>query len=408
MGHETKLGAWKTQWHAWCCQAKVTQTNSATVPTRLPSLDGWRALSILLVLGEHEKFVTGFPKNLSPAFQAVFESKMGVRFFFVISGFLISWLLLQEWNTNHNISLRNFYVRRALRILPVYLTFLATLYLLQHFVGYVNNDNSWIACLTFTQNSFGSGHITAHLWSLSIEEQFYILWPGLLLLLLKQKNVRTLLGITIFLILLAPITRGAREMCLLPEYPAIPPPAALLAKLAFFASIIASKLLCYADSLGFGCLAAILLAYKDQETRAKLTTRPLPVALLGLGLILASRCPHIPDMINIEFRDTAQAVGFSILMLQSILMANTGAYRMLNWKPMVRLGVLSYSIYIWQQLTQMAPSNLGLNHVWWLGIWLFPTLAIATLSYYAIERPMTRLRTLFQTSPHEKDVQPAK
>ena len=64
--------------------------------SRLPSLDGWRALSILLVLGAHSKFTAGFPPHLESLFNLIFDGDLGVRFFFVISGFLITWLMLLE------------------------------------------------------------------------------------------------------------------------------------------------------------------------------------------------------------------------------------------------------------------------------------------------------------------------
>src|SRR5689334_18369065 len=62
--------------------------------SRLPSLDGWRAVSIAIVLGQHSRFTSKFPTALEPAFKYIFEGEMGVHFFFVISGFLITWLLL--------------------------------------------------------------------------------------------------------------------------------------------------------------------------------------------------------------------------------------------------------------------------------------------------------------------------
>jgi len=91
---------------------------------RLPSLDGWRAVSILIVLGFHCTFASGFPSALRPVFHWLFDGSLGVRFFFVISGFLITWLLLCEHEQRGAINLRSFYIRRALRILPVYLVFL--------------------------------------------------------------------------------------------------------------------------------------------------------------------------------------------------------------------------------------------------------------------------------------------
>ena len=99
---------------------------------KLPSLDGWRAVSIALVLLQHSSFAAGFPAMLDSAlsgFKAngIEPGSLGVRFFFVISGFLITWLLLQEQAKHGSISLKHFYLRRALRILPVYFFYLFVL-----------------------------------------------------------------------------------------------------------------------------------------------------------------------------------------------------------------------------------------------------------------------------------------
>jgi len=145
-------------------------------PIRLPSLDGWRALSILMVLGAHTTHTTGFPEELRPLFLWVFDGALGVRFFFCISGFLITYLMLQEAERTGRMSLRDFYVRRTLRILPVYFLYLAVLLGLQCTTPLKLTAGEWAASLTFTAD-FASGQwLNGHLWSLAVEEQFYLLW----------------------------------------------------------------------------------------------------------------------------------------------------------------------------------------------------------------------------------------
>ena len=145
--------------------------------TKLPSLDGWRAVSIGLVLVQHSTMAAGFPPALTPWIKRFDLGSLGVQFFFVISGFLITWLLLQEQARHGRISLKHFYLRRALRILPVYFFYLFVLGCLTRYEqpGYL-----WAANLTFTTNYFWPPEGTAHFWSLGVEEQFYLLWPGLL------------------------------------------------------------------------------------------------------------------------------------------------------------------------------------------------------------------------------------
>src|SRR5882724_7345116 len=100
---------------------------TAEASSRLPSLDGWRAVSILMVLGAHCQHVNGFPNALHGTFSWLFDGNLGVRFFFIISGFLITWLMVLERDQTGGVNLRHFYARRALRILPVYFTFILAL-----------------------------------------------------------------------------------------------------------------------------------------------------------------------------------------------------------------------------------------------------------------------------------------
>ena len=98
----------------------------------------------------------------------------------------------------------------------------------------------------------------------------------------------------------------------------------------------------------------------------------------------------------LEFGNTLQAFGFTILLLQSVLLPRATAYRVLNWGWIRELGVLSYSICIWQQLFWTAPGQSALMANWWKGIWLLPLLFTAAASYYLLERPLVRMRARFR------------
>ena len=163
----------------------------AAAPFRLgyrPQLDGVRALAVLAVVGFHAS-ITG-----------VQGGYLGVEPFFVLSGFLITTLLAQEWAGTGTIRLSAFYARRALRLLPALAVFLAAalLYALlrpdavevQGFyrdffatIAYVAN---WSMAL---QDQFET-HLLSHTWTLAVEEQFYLLWPPLLVLLLRLRDRR--------------------------------------------------------------------------------------------------------------------------------------------------------------------------------------------------------------------------
>lgn len=154
----------------------VNNPNNTPIPDKLPyttgmlpSLDGWRAVSVILVLFAHSHP----PPELRDI--AFFCGSIGVRFFFVISGFLITWLLLRENNFQGKINLVAFYKRRAFRILPVYYFFLLIYAIAEFQTDSHISAWQWAANLTFTANYSEAEGPTGHLWTLGVEEQFYVI-----------------------------------------------------------------------------------------------------------------------------------------------------------------------------------------------------------------------------------------
>ena len=180
---------------------------------RIASLDGWRAVSIGMVLAAHSTMTAGFPDVLRPLFKWIADADLGVRCFFLISGLLITWLLLREKQTRGTINLRDFYLRRVIRILPVYYAFLLVIVVLTLTTPFNQAASSWVANLTFTTNFVQNGPwTTGHLWSLAVEEQFYLLWPGILVLSLafnRKRQTKILIVILIGALALAPLSRAA-------------------------------------------------------------------------------------------------------------------------------------------------------------------------------------------------------
>ena len=360
-------------------------------PCKLPSLDGWRAVSIALVLVAHCTFTAGFPAALVPGIKWLQLGSLGVQFFFVISGFLITWLLLQEQTRHGDISLNHFYLRRALRILPVYFFYLFVVGCLTCFV---QTPADWLANVTFTTNYFQIPGPTAHFWSLGVEEQFYLLWPGLLVLLLnRQKNGgrANLLKFLLVPLVAVPLIRIIECKHWYPHQPE-----------AWHHLFATGSFFMRSDSLAYGCLAAILFANRRKDLERFFEKHPRVIAWGGAGLVLAPvalKLAHLPARFQNAGFESLQAIGFSLLLLQSVLYPSRGFYRVLNWKWVKHVGVLSYSIYIWQQMfCGTSESVFGIKDAWWTNfpVWLITALLAAHASYYLLEKPLLGLRARFR------------
>ena len=171
---------------------------------QIPGLNGLRAIAIILVLFGHARFLNHrFANPIFHKMPILFSGRLGVIIFFVISGFLITALLLEEEKTKNLVSLKNFYLRRTFRILPVYYTLLLFYFILQ-VAGIIHlTGASWLTSLTFTKSFYWkSDWETAHLWSISIEEMFYLIWP---LVFKFSRNHRN--KFVFFIILIVPIIR---------------------------------------------------------------------------------------------------------------------------------------------------------------------------------------------------------
>jgi peptidoglycan/LPS O-acetylase OafA/YrhL len=209
----------------------------------------------------------------------------GVRFFFVISGFLITWLLLREKAQTGSVSLRNFYIRRVLRIFPVYYTFLAACWLLEASgaANSVTSSNQWWLNVFFLANYGPCKGPTGVLWSLGVEEQFYLLWPVLFVSLGLSRRRLLPIGLLLSAVVLAPFFRGLTIVMGLDG-----------------TDIISHRFsfLHHMDMLAIGCLGALLLwhyprvlAYTGEKWMTSVTlglvTLFLPFAtrnIQGLGI----------------------------------------------------------------------------------------------------------------------------
>ncbi len=345
----------------------------------LPSLDGWRALSILLVLGNHSIMVPGLAASYEHNVTWLFDGGLGVRIFFLISGFLITTLMLREHAQYGRVSLRAFYLRRALRLLPVYGAFLLFVAALQWFSTAQQTATTWAHLLTFTVNFMPTRPwLIGHLWSLSCEEQFYFLWPPLLVfggLCLRPKRAWIILCVPL---VLSPLWRVVTYLKLFPSNP-------------LFSMYSLGNVL---DSLAIGCLLAFLHPALQARWRV---SRPTWIYLAAAALILI---PYVLEhnlkagFITKPFRPLMEALGFSVLLSISIACPQISLFRLLNIPLVAWVGRLSYSLYIWQQFFCADPADFGWNRPLWqyFSTWLLPVFLTATASYYLVERPFLQFR----------------
>jgi peptidoglycan/LPS O-acetylase OafA/YrhL len=321
---------------------------------RIPSLDGVRAISITLVILSHlVKW-----KHVSVAVLGSYGS-LGVFVFFVLSGYLITNLLLREHERTSSIDLRMFYIRRAFRILPAAFVFLAVVTFL--YWGQMKWYHVLTALFYVANMDLSRPWIFGHLWSLSIEEQFYLLWPFAL-----KKWYRHRAGIVLCAFWATPIFQTALY--------ALKVHNGLIASLPVFSS-----------QLAIGCSLAIL------APRIPRIKGPVALSMLAIFIFVPWFPATSPARTLFELFILSPVLHVAVAGL--VLHVIQVPYRFLNCTPVAWLGRISYSLYLWQELFC---SNAALHSGFLL---VLPSIACACLSYYLIEQPMLRLRDSWTGKP---------
>ena len=336
-----------------------------TSVNRISSLDGLRAISIALVFLGHVGGTRGLPRvDLGIGDYA----HLGVTVFFVISGFLITRLLLSELHRNGHVSLKLFYTRRSLRLFPAsyfYIIVISCLGLAG--VVHLQSRDFWCA-LTYTVNYLPSrSWYVGHLWSLSVEEQFYLLWPLIFVKVGPQRASWFAGGA----ILLGPIARFAAWFFL---------KGSPYRDLEMFPMV--------ADSLAIGCLLAKLSGWLEGQGWYLQLFRPVYSSGLLVLMLLINR--YTDYTLVAVFGTSIVNLVLAILIHRCVYFSCDGWIgQFLNWKPIALVGVLSYSLYLWQQPFLNRNSNSWVN--------TFPqnlvfAITAGLASYILIEKPLMSLR----------------
>jgi len=337
---------------------------------RIPSLDGLRAVSITAVIGGHLAMSGSLP--LGAAGSAMLERlpHFGVRVFFVISGFLITTLILQERAKTGDFSLSQFYQRRAWRILPpAYLLLLCLLVAnLFHFISIPPFD--YFRAFTYLMN-YGPipNWFVGHLWSLSVEEQFYLIWPFLLAFL----SVRSCRYIAVAFIL---ISAGLRF------HMALNPPLDMWRHEYEFQYS--------GTAIAFGCLLAIDRdwLYSRKWFRAvcssSLTAPAAVVLLFANSLVLRAS-----GAFGLCVADIVTNLCILALVAKFTCWPRGPIASLLKARPIVFIGTISYSLYLWQQIFANSIPHLYSS---WFPFNLLLIVLFALGSYYLVEKPSLRIR----------------
>ena len=335
--------------------------------SRLPCLDGLRAVSIVLVLVPHANGTRGL--GMIDALTVFDWGRLGVRVFFVISGFLITSLLLSERQRHGRIAIGSFYLRRAYRILPAFFAYVGFIAALATAGVLVLAPGDLAHAVTFTTN-FHAPHARSwwlgHLWSISVEEQFYLLWPAVLVVAGAAGGLRAALGA----VLLAPVLRIAIWI-FAPGWRDYLDEA--------FPTIV--------DAIATGCVLACAREWLwANRWYRRIATGPGVAIALAVG-IAAAWVPRVS--FELALGQTLTNIGVVLALDWCVRNPTSAVGKVLEARPLVWLGTLSYSLYLWQQ------AFLNRHSTSWIS--RFPTnlalvLVAATASHYLIERPFLTLR----------------
>lgn len=363
--------------------------------THIPQLDGVRGLAILLILFHH--LLSSNPQTNShflAFFIAIRESMwVGVDLFFALSGFLITRILYDSLNSPH--FLRNFYGRRSVRIFPLYYFALAVVWLMGLHSAMLWSGYQWVLISYLDNTSLWIGHavphplvdLTGHLWSLALEEQFYLVWPLLVLLLRDRRKLMT-----------AAIVLSVCALCLRCLMVVHGLPTAYTYKMLPFRM----------DGLLIGGWLALALRGSGFD---KLIAKARTIFFVTAAILLAATISeHGLDWQTSRF---VNSIGYTLTAIASAALigmtlasaSRTG--RLFNHPWLRWFGKYSYGIYVWHMIVPfliVEPVRAALGHITHSKLLLLlasalasavTSVAISVVSYHAFEVHFLRLKRYF-------------
>jgi peptidoglycan/LPS O-acetylase OafA/YrhL len=348
-------------------------------------LDGFRGYAILLVIVSHLHLT-----KMNVAY-------LGVTLFFFVSGFLITKLLVYEFNKKSTISLRDFYLRRLYRLYPALIFMIVVSIVVMLINGYSIIWADVLAGLFYFTNYYlvyfmpqlqDANYLLVSriLWSLSVEEHFYLIFPLLFAGVFRSGSKRMLQLLTWLLVVFLAIRM-----------------------IVFFQSTDPSRTFlityytthCRADSILYGCVSALLLYAHDTKWYVRaLSSRWSLVA--GVALIAFSLLYTAP-VFRYTFKYSFQGLGFFLLVPGYAYASVHGLVRKLVDNPIsVYIGKLSYSLYLFHWVA-LKIGNLywGEGSTTWYLVVVVITITLSLVSYYLIEMPFVAMRRKYGSNAHK-------
>lgn len=350
----------------------------------LRGLDGLRAIAATAVVIGHMELL-----KKDNGFANYFEhvnriGHLSVVLFFVLSGFLITTLLLREKQKDNTVSIKNFYVRRILRVWPLYYLILILGLLI---FSYRPESITLILCFTVFPNiAHALGHawlVSPQLWSIGVEEQFYLVWPHVM----KSKR-KLLLPFVLGVFLILPILPHAIQFLLARVHP----DKALMETIENIFEVLKF------DCMAVGAILAVLFYKKNKWLFYIINIKPLAWVLTITPLVLWFTNTKLG-----MFSDTFYSILFAGMIISII---NSKLSVIFDFQPLKFLGKISYGIYMYHwivillvldNLNDWFTPNTTMGNIMFYSLILAATILISTVSYYFVEKKLLDLKSRFSS-----------
>ncbi len=357
----------------------------------IPSLDGVRGIAVLLVFCFHAGLIF-------PFFKAHFQGGfLGVDVFFVLSGFLITSILLQEFDRTEKINFKKFYLRRFLRLMPAFWLFLAVMFCFsrqlfaESLAEQIYSNNTFIYALLYLTNwqralnGSDIAGLLGHTWSLATEEQFYLLWAGLLFLMLTRLKRNSVIFVTATLVCATAVFRAFRWHG--------------LDSVDYLYNAFDSRM----DSLLIGCFVSQIVSWK-MLPKSFLNSRAFNFLAVFSLLIAVAIIFNLPESYNSAFLYLggftifSLAIGIIIAWLanDSKNLSRNYLRKFLEKKSVVWIGKTSYGFYLWHTAAISFVFPIFGKPLVRLLAALILSLSLTAISYYLLEIPFLKLKKKFK------------